>query len=201
MMAWVELLANSVIAPFVPAGTIAAFALMRPSAELRVETEGCDCPAGHAERKPSVPMGTTVRLSEYARAVAGMPQALAGILKSRLTAVGKAGPPNGPLALPVSAMRHGATGAKRRAVPGPILPVCVTVKVTPAAVMVPLRAAPGLAATEKVAAPLPVPVAPEAMVRNDALLTAVQVQVTGCAVMVMWPVAAAAPKEVSALML
>src|ERR1043166_1347145 len=100
-MTWVGLLANRVIEPLTPAGTIAAFALIRPSAELSVETEGCGCPAGQTERKPSGPGGTTVRLSEYARAFAGMPQGLAGMLKSRLTAAANGGPPKGPAGLRV----------------------------------------------------------------------------------------------------
>jgi hypothetical protein len=36
--------------PFDPAGIIAAFALIRPSYELRVETVGFVCPLGHTVR-------------------------------------------------------------------------------------------------------------------------------------------------------
>ena len=39
-----------VMAPFVPAGTIAAFATTAPSNEFRVETPGCGEPVGHAVR-------------------------------------------------------------------------------------------------------------------------------------------------------
>jgi hypothetical protein len=53
-----------VTAPFTPAGTIAALALIRPSREFSVETNGWDWPAGQTERKLSEPTGTTVRLSE-----------------------------------------------------------------------------------------------------------------------------------------
>src|SRR5580704_2743010 len=108
----VGLLANTVIAPFAPAGTMAALALILPSEEFRVETEGCDCPAAHTERNPSGPKGTTVRFREYAAAFAGIPQGLEGIVKLRLLLAGIDGPPKGPLALRVSAIRHGVTGTK-----------------------------------------------------------------------------------------
>src|SRR5580658_6692435 len=88
-------LANTVIAPLAPAGTIAALALILPSEELRVETAGCGCPDGHTERNPSGPKGTTVRFSEYAAAFAGIPQGLDGIAKSRLLLAGIDGPPKG----------------------------------------------------------------------------------------------------------
>ena len=42
--------AKALIAPFVPAGTIAMFALMRPS-ELMVETSGCGCPVANSVTK------------------------------------------------------------------------------------------------------------------------------------------------------
>src|SRR5208283_5966959 len=41
---------NTLIAPLVPAGTIAAFATTLPSNEFRVETSGCACPVGHVLR-------------------------------------------------------------------------------------------------------------------------------------------------------
>src|ERR1039457_3700685 len=62
-----------------------------------------------------MPSGTTVTLREYARALAGMPQPLAGMLKSRVVAAAKLGPPKGPVALRVSAIRHSVTATKRRA--------------------------------------------------------------------------------------
>jgi uncharacterized membrane protein len=49
-------------------------------------------------------------------------------------------------------------------------------KVCPATVMVPVRAGPVLAATEKLTVPLPVPVAPAVMVIQASLLVAVQAQ-------------------------
>jgi hypothetical protein len=56
----------------------------------------------------------------------------------------------------------------------PPTPDCVTVKVRPATVIVPVRAAPVFAATEKFTAPLPDPLAPEVMVIQESLLRAVQ---------------------------
>src|SRR5208283_5043101 len=41
---------KTLIAPSVPAGTIAAFATTLPSNEFRVETSGCACPVGHVLR-------------------------------------------------------------------------------------------------------------------------------------------------------
>src|ERR1041384_3570312 len=107
MMTWVGLLPNTVMAPPVPAGTLAALALIRPSMEFRVDTGGCGCPEGQTERNPSGPSGTTVRFSEYASALAGMLQALAGILKSRGVAAGRFGPPKAPTGFRVSAPRAG----------------------------------------------------------------------------------------------
>ena len=52
------------IAPFAPAGTIAAFATTLPSNEFRVETYGCYEPVGQAVRLERGPLGTTVTLSE-----------------------------------------------------------------------------------------------------------------------------------------
>jgi hypothetical protein len=46
-MTLVASVANTLTAPLVPAGTIAAFDLMRPSREFSVETSGCACPVGH----------------------------------------------------------------------------------------------------------------------------------------------------------
>ena len=49
----------------------------------------------------------------------------------------------------------------------------VTVKVCPAAVIVPARCGPALAATEKFTTPLPEPLAPELIVIQESLLAAV----------------------------
>ena len=46
----VGLVTKMLIAAFVPAGTIAAFATTAPSPEFRVETSGCGDPAGQAVR-------------------------------------------------------------------------------------------------------------------------------------------------------
>ena len=103
--------------PAVPANTMAALDLMRPSSELRVETKGCVCPVGHMVMKPSGPLGTTATFTEYACAVAGTPQALDGMLKSRLELPAIAGPPNGPAGSRVSSTRHGVIGTKLSATP------------------------------------------------------------------------------------
>jgi hypothetical protein len=54
-------------------------------------------------------------------------------------------------------------------------PACVTVKACPAIVSVPVRLLPGLAVPATVAVPLPLPVAPETTVSQDALVTVVHV--------------------------
>src|SRR5437016_4187321 len=98
--------------PLVPAGTMAAPALTRPSIELRVEASGSDCPHGNIVRNPSVACGTTVAFREYACAVEGIPQALFGIVNPREAPPLRNGPPNGPFAFLVSATLHGGTGTK-----------------------------------------------------------------------------------------
>jgi hypothetical protein len=76
----------------------------------------------------------------------------------------------------------------------PIIPVCVTVKVWPAIVRVPVRVAvSGFAATEKSTVPLPVPLAPDVTVSHEGeLLTAVQLQVEAEALTPTLPVPPAA---------
>src|SRR5579862_2947105 len=59
-----------------------------------------------------------------------MPQALAGMAKSRSVCRGRVGPPNGPVGLRVSAMRQGVIGTKRAAVAGGICTEALTVSVT-----------------------------------------------------------------------
>lgn len=54
-------------------------------------------------------------MSEYATAVDGTLQPLAGMAKPRVVFPLKIGPPNGPFALRVSAIRQGVTGTKLRA--------------------------------------------------------------------------------------
>src|SRR5262245_15159717 len=111
---WDSLDTYTLTAPLVPATTIAAFALTLPSREFSVETNGCGWPAGQILKYPSVPVvGTTVTLSEYAPAVDGIPQLLAGIVKFLAESAAMTGPPNGPGALRVSATRQGATGTNR----------------------------------------------------------------------------------------
>src|ERR1035441_5197923 len=98
-------------APLAPAGTIAAFALIRPSSEFRVEIAGWSSPVGHTVRYPNPPCGTTGTFSEQAAAVVGIPQfRLSGTKKSREVPLPIAGPPNGPLGLRVSTRRHGVAG-------------------------------------------------------------------------------------------
>jgi hypothetical protein len=104
---------KTLIAPLSPAGTVAAFDFTLPSMEFNVATSGCVWPVGHSVRNPKGPEGTTATFSEYATAVDGMPQALLGIAKSRAVCLGSPGPPKGPVALRVSATRHGVIGTKR----------------------------------------------------------------------------------------
>lgn len=105
--------------PFVPAGTMAAAALTRPS-EFRVEVGGRFCPHGNSVRNPSLAFGTTVTFTEYAFAVEGMPQALPGTLKALEVPAARNGPPNGPFGFRVSATRHGATGTKLKPAEVPV---------------------------------------------------------------------------------
>src|ERR1051326_7730627 len=55
-------------------GTIARFDVIAPSNAFNVDTAGWLCPCGHNVRSPSAPAGTTVTLSTYPWASAGMPQ-------------------------------------------------------------------------------------------------------------------------------
>src|SRR4051794_21772494 len=90
---WVAI---TVIAPPVPAGTIAMLAVMAPVSAFSVDTPGCAEPAGQAVRKPSGPLGTTVMLVAYAWAVAGIPQAPEITGKFRPTPPAREGAPNVP---------------------------------------------------------------------------------------------------------
>src|SRR5712691_9487389 len=93
--------------------------------------------------------------------------------KSREVCATKAGPPKGPFALRVSAMRQGPLGTKREAVCG----VSVTVKVWPPMVSVPVLGAADVRADAlKETVPIPVPLEPALIVIQSALLTAVHGQ-------------------------
>src|SRR5579884_526448 len=100
--------------PFgVPAGTIAAFAMMLPSFEFSVDTFGYGSPVGHVDRYGSAACGTAVIFKEYAEAVLGMLQALDWIGKSRVLPDVNDGGPKAPwngCDARVSATRHGVIG-------------------------------------------------------------------------------------------
>src|SRR3954453_13861987 len=107
---------NTEISPFVPAGTMAAFAVTAPVTAFSVETRGCVCPDGHVVRKPRGTWGTAVKFTEYACAVAGILQALESSGKDRATLAAKEGPPKAPAARRVSTRRQGVMGKKAMAV-------------------------------------------------------------------------------------
>src|SRR5258708_26169603 len=113
----VALVAYTLTAAPVPAGTMAALALMRPSSEFSVEARGRACPLGQTVRYPREPWGTTVTFREYAIALGGIPQALLGMMKSRDVPPPRDGPLKGPLGVfRVSATRQGVMGTKYRPV-------------------------------------------------------------------------------------
>jgi hypothetical protein len=58
------LLAKISMAPAVPAGRMAAFAVTGPVGSFTDATTGRTCPVGHAVRKPSGIEGTTAKFSE-----------------------------------------------------------------------------------------------------------------------------------------
>ena len=69
-------------------------AVIRPSHAFSVETTGCGVPAGHVVSQPRyLLVGRAVMLTEYAVAVEGMPQALAGMGNERMPLVGREGGP------------------------------------------------------------------------------------------------------------
>src|SRR5437660_1305317 len=107
MITWVTCVAIREIALPVPAGTIAALAVMAPVGALSVEEPGCGNPVGHALRKPSVDGGITVIFSAYACALEGIPQALDCNGNDRSTPAASAGPAKVPVPLRVSVMRQG----------------------------------------------------------------------------------------------
>src|SRR5476651_1399242 len=109
-VAWEAKTEIAPLTPAGPAGTMAALAVTTPGGALSVETSGCGEPAGHVVRKPRTPEGTAVMFTEYAWAVAGIPQGLESTGKFRATPGPRVGPPKGPVALRVSATRQGVTG-------------------------------------------------------------------------------------------
>src|ERR1019366_1337585 len=114
----VALLGSTLISPFWPAGTIAAFAVTVPVSAFSVDTRGWLCPVGHTVRYPSgAPnRGMAAKLSEYAIALLGMSHPVAASTgKSRCWPPYKYGPPSGPLAVRVSATRHGVNGKNAQA--------------------------------------------------------------------------------------
>ena len=60
----VVLLANTSMAPLVPADTMAALAVIAPVGAFKLEASGRACPVGHAVRYPSEPLGTAAKFSE-----------------------------------------------------------------------------------------------------------------------------------------
>src|SRR5689334_8948179 len=108
-MTSVGLVTNTLTEPFVPAGTMAAFATILPKKELSVDTNGWFWPVGQRLRYASGPLGTTVTFSENARAVDGIPHELDVIGKSRVWPPLMLGAPKAPFrpeSLRVSATRH-----------------------------------------------------------------------------------------------
>src|ERR1700680_279852 len=102
---------NTPTAPLLPAGTTTALARTVPVGSFSEATRGCGCPSGHAVRNPKVgPFGTAAKFKEYACALAGSPHELARIGNDRTLCAARPGPPNGEVALRVSAMRHGVSG-------------------------------------------------------------------------------------------
>src|SRR5579863_1086004 len=102
---------NTSTAPPAPAGTTTAFERTVPVGSLSEATKGLDCPAGQAVMNPKVgPLGTAAKFKEYACALAGTPHELAWIGNGRVLCAARLGPPNGPVGLRVSAMRHGVSG-------------------------------------------------------------------------------------------
>src|SRR5436309_14830877 len=95
------------MSPFLPAGTIAAFAMIAPVLAFRVETRGCDCPSGQIVRKPKLSFATAVEFREYALAVEGTLQGFERTGKVRSVDPGREGPPSGAVVNRVSTKRQG----------------------------------------------------------------------------------------------
>src|SRR5262249_54724153 len=105
-----SLVTNTEMSPFVPAGTMAAFAVPTPVTAFSVDTKGCGCPAGQVVKKPKGPCGTEVKFREYACAVTGTLHGLERSGSVRVAPPTREGPPSGPIAPRVSTRRHGVTG-------------------------------------------------------------------------------------------
>src|SRR5579864_565435 len=93
-----SLVEYTLTSPFAPAGTVTAFAVIVPVTAFSEATVGCGCPAGHAVRYPSGPLGSAVKFKPYASAAAGTAQSLSLIGKLRALCAAKAGPPKAPAA-------------------------------------------------------------------------------------------------------
>src|SRR5260370_40403469 len=91
-------------------GTIAAFATMLPPKELRVDTNGCNWPAGQKVRYPSGAGGTTVAFSESATLDCEIEQSEPPTGTVRITPPASDGPPSRPMAFRGSIARHGVRG-------------------------------------------------------------------------------------------
>src|SRR5690242_12245601 len=108
-------LAKAMMSPPVPAGTMAALAVLVPVGALSVDTPGRAWPAGHVVTYPSgLPRcGSAVMLKEYACAALGIPHVVAWRTgKLRCCPLCSAGPPSGPVVPRVSTTRQGDTGKK-----------------------------------------------------------------------------------------
>src|SRR4051794_4322014 len=95
---------------------MAAFDVIWPPGEFRVETSGRPEPVGHAVKYPKVPCGTAVKFREYASAVPGTLQGVDPTGSERCAPPTSAGPPKGE-GIRVSNTRHGAMGKKDKPMP------------------------------------------------------------------------------------
>src|SRR5579864_110174 len=96
-----------------PVETMALLARTCPGRKLMVLVLGSGVAPAYRRRSPGAVGPTTVTLTDRARAVAGMPQLLLNVGKTRPLLAASTGPPSGLVALRVSAMRHGARVKKR----------------------------------------------------------------------------------------
>src|SRR5258708_36842866 len=101
---WVE---NTEPPPFVPAGTIAAFATAAVDGAFSVEASGSVCPAGHAVRKAMLVLGTAVTFREKACAADGRLHGLASRGKVRVVCPTSPAPPSAPAGVRAPTRRRG----------------------------------------------------------------------------------------------